>query len=124
MKKHFDDKPLKEMDHTAGAAADDRFEAILKRVEEAGAEFMKDEISPLYLDLGRDEVEIGEQRIVQFNLNKTDFEITRKVETVRVVGDGHHKSFEDLPRPRIDIKLKSKSEMSDQWVIMDLEDMF
>ena len=124
MAKHFDDKPLKEMDHTAGAAADDRFEEIIERVKAAGAEFVKDEISPLYVDLGRDEVEIGEQRVVEFNLNKTDFEITRKVETVRVVGDGHHKSFEDLSRPRIEIKLKSKSEMSDQWVIMDLDDMF
>lgn len=123
-KRQFDEKPAKEMDHTAGAAADDRFEAILKRVKEAGAEFLKDEISPLYIDVGRDEVEIGEQRVVQFNLNKTDFEITRKVEKVKIVGDGHHKSFEDLSRPRIEIKLKSKSEMSDQWVIMDMDDMF
>lgn len=119
-----DDKPIREMDHTAGSAADDRFEEILERVEAAGAEFVKDESSPLYVDLGRDEIEIGEQRIVQFNLNRMDFEITRKVETVRIVGDGHHKSFEELSRPRIDIKLKRKSDMSDQWVIIDIDDMF
>lgn len=119
-----DDKPIREMDHTAGSAAEDRFEEIIKRVEEAGAEFKRDESGPLYVELGREEVEIGEQRIVEFNLNKTDFEITRNAKTVRIVGDGHHKSFEDLSRPIIEIKLKSKSEMSDQWVIMDMDDVF
>lgn len=119
-----DNKPMREIDDTAGSAADDRFDEIIKKVKAAGAEIIKDETSPLYVDLGREEVEIGEQRVVEFNLNNMDFEITRNVKNVRIVGEGHHKSFEELSRPIIDIKLKSKPEMSDQWVIMDLEDMF
>ena len=119
-----DDKPIREIDDTAGSAAEDRFEEIIKRVKEAGAEFEKDESSPLYVDLGRDEIETGEQRIVEFNLKGMDFQITRKVKTVRIVGDGHHKSFEELSRPIIEIKLKRKPELSDQWVVMDLDEMF
>lgn len=119
-----DDKPIREIDDTAGSAAEDRFEEIIKRVKEAGAEFEKDESFPLYVDLGRDEVEIGEQRIVEFNLKGMDFQITRTAKTVRIAGNGHHKSFEELSRPIIDIKLKRKPELSDQWVVMDLDDMF
>ncbi|MFC1647505.1 hypothetical protein ACFL10_00745 [Patescibacteria group bacterium] len=119
-----DDKPIKEIDSTAGAAAEDRFEEILERVKAAGAEFVKDDSGPLYVDLGRDEVEIGEQRIVEFSLNRLDFQITRKVKTVRIVGDGHNKNFEELSRPIIEIILKRKPDTSDQWVIMDLDDVF
>jgi hypothetical protein len=120
----FDDKPMREIDDTAGSAAEDRFEEIIKRVKASGAEISRDESSPLYIDLGREEVEIGEQRVVEFNLNRMDFEITRIVKTVRVVGGGHNKSFEQLSRPIIEIKLKRKPDTSDQWVVMDLEDMF
>lgn len=119
-----DDKPIREIDDTAGSAADDRFEEILERVKAAGAEFVKDESSPLYVDLGRDEVEIGEQRIVEFNLKRMDFQIIRSIKTVRIVGNGHNKSFEPLSRSIINIKLKRKPDTSDQWVIMDLDDMF
>lgn len=115
---------MREIDDTAGSAAEDRFEEIIRRVKEAGADIVKDEISPLFIDLGREEVEIGEQRVVEFNLNRMDFEITRLVKTVRVAGGGHNKSFEDLSRPIIEIKLKRKPDTSDQWVVMDLEDMF
>jgi len=123
-KPQFDDKPLREVDSTAGSAAEDRFEEIIKRVKEAGAEFAMDEISPLYIDIGREEIEIGEQRIVEFNLKRMDFQITRLIKTVRITGDGHSKNFEELSRPIIEIKLKRKPDTSDQWVIMDLEDMF
>ena len=119
-----DDKPIREMDHTAGSAADDRFEEIIERVEESGAEFIKDDSGPLYIDFDREEVEIGEQRIVEFNLNKMDFQITRNVKNVRITGDGHNKSMEDLSRPIIEIKLKRKPELEDDWVVMDLDDMF
>jgi len=119
-----DDKPAREIDDTAGSASEDRFEGIIERVRKAGAEFAQDEESPLYIDLGREEVEIGEQRVVEFNLNKMDFQITRKVKNVRVVGHGHNASLENLSRPIVEIKLKRKPEMSEQWVIMDLEDMF
>jgi hypothetical protein len=119
-----DDKPIREIDDTAGSAADDRFEDIIRRVKAGGAEIIKDESSPLYMDLGSEEAEIGEQRIVEFNLNGMDFQIIRNEKTVRIAGEGHKKSFEQLTRPSIDIKLKRKPENSDQWVFMDLDGMF
>ena len=119
-----DDKPIREIDDTAGSASEDRFEEIIKRVKAGGAEIVKDESSPLYMDLGSEEAEIGEQRIVEFNLNGMDFQIIRNAKTVRIVGEGHKKSFEQLSRPSIDIKLKRKPENSDQWVFMDLDGMF
>jgi len=121
---HSDDKPLREIDETASSAADDRFEAILTRVKEAGAEITRDEESPLYTDMGHDEAEIGEERVVEFNMQGMDFQVVRQVRNVRIVGQGHHKSLEDLARPGIDIKLKRKPETSDQWVVVDLEDLF
>ena len=120
----FDDKPLREIDDTSGSAAEDRFEEIISRVKAANADIIKDESGPLYLDLGREEVEIGDQRIVEFNLNRMDFQIVRNAKTVRVVGEGHNKSVEPLSRPIIEIKLKRKPETSDQWVFLDLEEMF
>ncbi|MCD6109950.1 hypothetical protein J7J83_04295 [bacterium] len=121
---HFDDKPMREIDDTVASAADDRFEEIIQRVRESGAEIIQDEIIPLYIDLGREEVEIGEQRIVEFNLNKMDFQIIRKSKNVRVTSNGNNRSLEDLSRPIVEIKLKRKPELSDQWVIMNLDDMF
>lgn len=121
---HSDDKPMREIDDTAGSAAEDRFEEILKKVKAAGAEIIKDEQSPLFTDLGNDEVEIGENRVVEFNLNGMDFQIIRHVKNVRIMGEGHRKYLEDMPRPSIDIKLKRKPEISDQWVYVDMEDMF
>lgn len=120
----FDEKPIREIDSTVGSAAEDRFEEIIEKVKAAGAEIITDESYPLYADMGREEAEVGEQRVIEFNLKKMDFEITRSVKTVRVVGDGHNKSFEPLSRPIVETKLKRKAETSDQWVIMDLEDMF
>lgn len=119
-----DDKPIREIDDTAGSAADDRFEEIISRIKAANAEITKDESGPLYMDLGREEVEIGEQRIVEFNLNRMDFQIIRNAKTVRIVGEGNKKSFEPLSRPIVNIKLNRKPDTSDQWVVMDLEDMF
>jgi hypothetical protein len=124
MAKHFDDKPMRETDATAGSAADDRFEEIINRVKASGAEIVKDNTGPLYIDFDREEIEIGEQRIVEFNLNQMDFQITRNVKNVRITGDYNNKSLEDLERPIIEIKLKRKPELEDDWVIMDLEDMF
>lgn len=121
---HSDDKPLREIDDTAMSASEDRFEEILEKVKAAGARIDRDEESPLYADLGMDEAEIGTQRVVEFNLNHTDFMITRQVREARVSGEGHRKRREDLERPGIDIKLKRKPETSDQWVAVDMEDMF
>lgn len=122
---HFDPKPAREIDDTKAAAAEDRFEEIINRVKASpGAEISMDETSPLYVNLGREEVEIGEQRVVEFNLNKMDFQIIRKSKTVRVSGHGNNMDLEDLSHPIVEIKLKRKPELSDQWVVMDLEDMF
>lgn len=115
---------MREIDDTAGSASEDRFEEIISRVKAANAEITKDVSAPLYIDLGREEVEVGEQRVVEFNLNRMDFQITRNAKTVRIVGEGHNKGFEKLSKPMVDIKLKRKPDTSDQWVIVDLEDMF
>ncbi|MFC1751270.1 hypothetical protein ACFL2V_21020, partial [Pseudomonadota bacterium] len=61
----FDEKPMRETDDTAGSAAEDRFEVIIKRVKESDAEIERDESFPLFVDIGNDEVEIGEQREVE-----------------------------------------------------------
>jgi hypothetical protein len=121
---NFDDKPIREIDETSKSAAEDRFEEILKKVKAAGAEIVLDEEGPLYLSLGMDDFEIGRQRTVEFSLNGTDFHISRQEKNSRIVGSGVHKSLEELPRPFIDIKLKSKPGISDQWVYVDLEDVF
>jgi lysylphosphatidylglycerol synthetase-like protein (DUF2156 family) len=119
-----DDKPIREIDDTVASAAEDRFEEILEKVTAKGAEIERDEESPLYVDVGNEEFEIGEERVVEFNMKGMDFQITRKVRKARIVGEGHHKSLEELSRPGIDIKLKRKPEISDQWVVVDMEDMF
>jgi len=124
MAMHSDDKPLREIDDTAGSAAEDRFEEIIEKVKAAGAKIEKDEETPLYTDLGSEEIEIGDIRVVEFNMNGMDFQITRQSKHVRIMGEGHRKYTEDLPRPSIDIKLKRKPEISDQWVFVDMEDMF
>lgn len=111
-----------EIDDTRQAAADDRFEEILEKVKAAGAEIARDETEPLYSGMGDDDLEIGEQRTVEFNLAGFDFWITRDVKDANVVGHGHQKSVVDLPAPRIEIRLKRKPEDSDQWVVVDLDD--
>lgn len=121
---HSDDKPLREIDDTTVSAAEDRFEEILEKVVSAGAKIVKDEETPLYADVGTEEVEIGVQRVVEFNLNGMDFQIIRQVKEARIGGQGYQKRREDLERPSIDIKLKRKPEIEDQWVAVDIEDMF
>ena len=121
---HSDDKPMREIDDTAASAANDRFEEIIQKIKAAGAEIIKDVDGPLYIVLGDEEFEIGEERVVEFNLNGKDFQITRQIKEARITGKGLKKSIEELPRPRIDITLKKKPDISDQWVTVDLEDIF
>lgn len=120
----MDDRPMREIDETALSAADDRFEAIINRVKEKGGEILKDEEGPLYADIGSDEVEIGKERVVEFNLNGMDFQIKRQVREARITGEGIRKSIEKLDRPSVDLKLKRKPELEDQWVAVDIEEMF
>lgn len=113
------------MDDTAASAANDRLEEILRRIKAAGGEITKDEIVPLVIEFNNDFVEIGERRVVEFNINRTDFQITREVKSARTAGaSGHKKHLEDLARPMIETKLKRKPENEDQWIGVDIEDMF
>lgn len=119
-----DDKPLREMDETVASAAQDRLEEILQKVKAAGGQITLDETGPLHMDFNNDIVEVGERRLVEFNLNKADFQITHQIKYYRVSGAGHHKSLEQLTRPMIEVKLKRKPETSDQWIGVDVEEFF
>lgn len=120
----FDRKPIRELDATSASAADERLDEILKKVRAAGGEITKDEVTPLHIDFNREVVEIGEQRVVEFNLNKSDFQIVRNIKNVRVGGVSHRKHLEHINRPIIETKLKRKSESSDQWIGVDLKNLF
>ncbi|MBT3864776.1 hypothetical protein HOE67_04275 [Candidatus Peregrinibacteria bacterium] len=115
---------LHETDSTRAASAAQRFDDILDKVEEAGGEILTDEEVPLYIDLGPEEAEVGLQRVAEFNINKTDFQMTRKIEDAKITGDGVHKQLEPLDPPRIKISLKTKPQLEDDWTIVDLDDMF
>ncbi|MEK7524104.1 MAG: hypothetical protein AAB588_03675 [Patescibacteria group bacterium] len=119
-----DQKPKRELDETSASAADDRFEEILKKVKAAGAEITKDEESPLMVDMMNDFVEIGETRLVEFSLNKMEFQIIRNVKNMRFSGEGMHKKLENITRPIIELKLKSRPQFTDQWIGVDIEDVF
>ena len=119
----YGDSSFREIDDTMGSASEDRFEAIVKRVKDSGAEIVSDEEVPLYTSIGDEDYEIGVKRVVEFNMNFVDYQIIRYVKNVRIVGEGRKKSLMDLPRPQIEIKLKSKPEISDEWVFVDLEDI-
>ncbi|MBI2453872.1 hypothetical protein HYV58_01695 [Candidatus Peregrinibacteria bacterium] len=119
-----DDRPLRETDDTFVSAAQDRLEEILRKVKAAGGEMKSDETVPLYVDFNNDIVEVGISRIVAFNINETDFEITHQVKNYHTVGAGHRKALERLARPIIELKLKKKPETSDQWTGVDLDDLF
>ncbi len=119
-----DHRPGSELDDTATSAANDRLEEILRRVKAAGAEINVDDKTPLFIDFNMEEVQIGDRRVVEFNLNKTDFQITQDIKHMRVAGQGNHRHFEKSPRPMIELKLRKKPESSDQWLSVDIEDMF
>lgn len=115
---------MREIAGTQGAAKDDAFEAIVDRIKSAGAEDMRDEVHPLYTDIGMDEFELGYERVVEFRLNKIDMMLIRKVEEYRLTGEGHQKSVEELETPRTKISLKRRMKPSDPWQIVDLDEMF
>ena len=119
-----DDKPLRELDNTQASASQDRFEELVDRVKAAGAEITMDEESPLYADIAGTETPIVRRRSVEFNLNHTDFQVTRDEKSARIIGVGHRAALQELPVPSVVIKLKKKPEISQQWVQVDMEDMF
>lgn len=115
-------KGMPEIPETKAAARDEAFEAIIERIKSSGGEIIKDETSPLYTEIGAQELEIGTQRIVEFNLDKMDIQLTRNVETHALSGSGHQKHAEKLEMPRVKISMKQKPDTSDTWQVVDLED--
>jgi len=119
------EKPkMREIAETKAAAKDEQFEMILERVQSAGGEITRDETSPLYVEVGSQDLETGIQRVVEFNLNRFDFQLTRNVETHSLQGSGHQKHLLELEAPRSHISMKRKTETSNEWQVVDLEDMF
>jgi hypothetical protein len=115
---------LHETDSTRASGAAHKFDEILERVVAAGGEIVSDDELALLIDMGMDEADIGVIRTVEFNINRKDFKMIRKIEDRRVIGEGTHKSLEDLDPPKVKITLKSKPEIEDDWTIVDLDDMF
>ena len=117
-------RPMREIPETKAAGKEEAFNKILEKVKSAGGEIVSDEISPFYTEVGSQEFEVGEQRVVEFNLERLDFKLIRNSETHILSGSGHQKHVEKLPTPRINITMKRKPDTSNEWQIVDLEDMF
>ena len=115
---------MHEIAETRQAGKDAAFDSIIERVKEAGAEITKDETVPLYTEVGLQELEVGNQRVVEFNLNKFDFQLTRHIETHVLQGAGHQKHVEALDIPRSHVVMKKKADTSNDWQVVDLEDLF
>ena len=114
---------LHETDSTRAASRAHQFEEILEKVEAAGGEIILDEDTPLYTDIGLDEHEIGTIRKVEFNLNGFDFQLIRKVETGRIVGEGRNKNVEPMDPPRVSVSMKKKKDSEDTWQVVDTDSM-
>lgn len=114
---------MHEIDETRASVRDDQFEQILERIKSVAEEY-EEETHPLYADLGEDEFEIGSERLIHFNLNKFDFELSRKHQTHRISGEGRQKYLEENSTPKISMTLRRKSQYDNNWQVVDLEDLF
>lgn len=112
---------MKETSATRSASSDHAFEEILERIISAGGDVERDEVAPLYTDIGMEEHEVGNIREIEFNLNRNDFRLSREVETHKIQGAGKQKSLEELEPPRIKLKLLKKPEIGSDWQVVDLE---
>jgi len=110
-----------EIDSTKQAAADDRFEEILAKIQAAGAEITSDEYETIYSGDDENAHDLGERRIVEFSLASFDFMIMRDVKDGKLVRHGATTSVEDLDVPRIDMKLKRRPKNTDDWEVVDLD---
>lgn len=115
---------MHEIAETRAAGRDEAFENIIERIKSAGAEIIQDEITPLYTEIGSQELETGYQRVVQFHLNRLDFQLSRRVEDSVLSGEGHQKHLQPLETPRIKFTLKRKQDSSSDWQVVDLDEMF
>ena len=117
-------RPMHEIDDTRAATAKHQFDDVVEKVKKAGGKIIKDEEYPLYIDIGMDQDEIGMERTVEFNLNGMEFRLISKIETHRLQGIGRQKSLEELHPERVTLGLKKRPELEDDWISVDLEDMF
>lgn len=117
-------KAMHEIPETYAAGKDEAFEEIIKKIIQAGGKIIEDDTHPLYTDVGSEEFCIGNERTVEFNINRMDFKLIRKVENYILQGSGHKKHIEELQIPRAKITLRKKSEMSDDWQTVDIDEIF
>jgi hypothetical protein len=115
---------MHETDDTRRSGAEEAFEEILRKVKANGGKITEDETVPMYVDIGPNEAEIGQERIVEFTLGDFDFQMIRKIETQRITGAGRQKSLEPMTPSRVSTILKKKESYSDDWQIVDLEGLF
>ncbi|MFH1284486.1 MAG: hypothetical protein ABIH78_02765 [Candidatus Peregrinibacteria bacterium] len=117
-------KPMHEIAETRAAARDEAFEEIINRVKQSGGNIEKDETTPLYTEIGSEEFETGSRRIVEFTLNKTDFQLVRDVENYVLQGESRQKHLEELEVARVKISMKKKSAYESDWQTVDFDEMF
>ncbi|MBI2634423.1 hypothetical protein HYW82_01985 [Candidatus Peregrinibacteria bacterium] len=118
---------MREIAETRQAGRDAAFDELIEKIKTAGAEILEDETSPLYIDIGVQQFEVGTQRTIIFHLkqsNRMDFQLIRSVETHILQGAGHQKHIEELESPRIRMTLKRKPDTSNDWQIVDIDDLF
>lgn len=115
---------LHETDFTRSNTKMHKFDEVLERVKEGGGTIIKDDEVPLFVAIGMEEAEIGLQRTAEFNIRKMDFQLIRKIENSRISGEGQHKSLTPVDPPFIKMILKTKPEISDDWTIVDFDEMF
>lgn len=115
---------MKEIDSTMASASDDEINNIISAVTNAGGNITLDESNPVYADLGDRELETGFERIIEFSLAKTDYRITRTVQEYKITGTGRHKGVEKMTNPWINTKMQKKAENTEQWQLVDIEDLF
>lgn len=114
---------MKEIDETRAAGQAYAFDDILEKVKAAGGVIVRDEETSLFVDIGSQELEIGTERIVEFNLAGHDFMLIRQTKDARISGSGHQKSMEKLDIPHIDTKMKKKAESESDWRVIDLDEL-
>ena len=115
---------MHEIAETRAAGRDEAFENIISKLKTAGADLTQDETHPLFTEIGPQELEVGSERVVQFNLNRSDFLLSRRVETHSLQGESRQKHLQLLETPRIKFILKRKPDNSQDWQVVDLEDIF
>ncbi|PKL36518.1 hypothetical protein CVV38_01280 [Candidatus Peregrinibacteria bacterium HGW-Peregrinibacteria-1] len=114
---------MREIDDTRGSLRDDAFNNIIERIVSAGGKIVTDEEFPLYNEVGLQELETGSMREIEFDLNKKEFKLTRKVQTDIILGEGNQKHLEALKTPKIELKLQLKSPNGNDWVNIDIDEL-